>query len=73
MIFSCPGSARFKQPEPRSVSCPSCGRDVEVWTDETSAECQNCKIKVTRDMGQSCFDWCAYAKICAGYKIMYVK
>ncbi len=66
MIFGCPGSSKFKQPMPEIVKCPSCGEEVEIWTDETEAVCRNCKLKVSRQGGQSCLDWCQYAKECVG-------
>ncbi len=66
MIFECPGSSRFKQPAPEGVKCASCGEEVEIWTDETEAICPKCKSKVTRQGGQSCLDWCKYAKDCVG-------
>ena len=70
MIFNCPGSSKFKQPQPQAVDCPSCGEAVEIWTDETEAICGNCKTRVRKNMEQSCLDWCAYAHICAGYKVI---
>ena len=70
MIFSCPGSIKFKQPEPQNVNCPSCGEEAEVWTDETETICSYCKSTVKLRKGQSCLDWCAYAGICAGYKLI---
>lgn len=66
MIFNCPGSSRFKQPVPEILQCPSCGEEVEIWTDEVEAVCRNCKVTVTRQKGQSCLDWCKYAKECVG-------
>jgi hypothetical protein len=66
MIFGCPGSSKFKQPAPENVKCPSCGGEVEIWTDEIERACPRCKNKVTREGGQSCLDWCKYAKECIG-------
>lgn len=64
--FQCPGSSRFKKPEPEDIVCPHCGSDVEIWTDEINTTCPNCKRIVTRSLAPSCFDWCRYAKKCAG-------
>lgn len=64
MVDSCPGSQRFKQPLPESIKCKTCGEEVEIWTDETSTICPNCKKAVERPQGQSCLDWCKYAKEC---------
>ncbi|MDD5423341.1 MAG: hypothetical protein WC592_08275 [Candidatus Omnitrophota bacterium] len=66
MIFECPGSQKFKHPQPENVTCPFCGKDVEIWTDEAEGTCDNCKNKVRRKEGQNCLDWCKYAKECVG-------
>lgn len=65
-LFSCPGSEKFKQPKPETIKCPFCAKEVEIWTDEVKTTCSNCKNIVTRQPGQSCLDWCAYAKECIG-------
>ncbi len=69
MIFSCPGSQKFKNPQPETIICNSCGGEVEIWTDESTAVCPTCKERVTREMGQSCFAWCKYARECAGERV----
>ena len=66
MINKCPGAKRFRQPEPEIINCPSCGEEVEIWTDEVQAICPNCKETVMRQEGPSCLDWCRYAKECVG-------
>ncbi len=66
MIFECPGSQKFKHPQPETIKCRFCGEGVEIWTDEFQVTCPNCKKKVTRETGQSCLDWCRYAKECVG-------
>lgn len=69
MISSCPGSQKFKTPEPENITCPHCGEAVEIWTDEVEAVCQRCKNRVGRPAGQSCLDWCKYAKECVGENV----
>jgi predicted RNA-binding Zn-ribbon protein involved in translation (DUF1610 family) len=66
MTFKCPGSQIFSQPKPENIKCPFCGEEIEIWTDEVKAKCPNCKKAVTREQGQSCLDWCKYAKECVG-------
>ena len=66
MIFNCPGSQKFKQPEPQNTICDRCGQEVEIWTDEVEATCPGCGAKATRKTGQCCLDWCKYAKECVG-------
>lgn len=66
MIFECPGSKEFKHPQPEMIKCPFCGGEVEIWTDEFHAVCEKCGNSVGREKGQSCLDWCKYAKECVG-------
>lgn len=61
----CPGSKRIKQPFPENIRC-RCGKEVEIWSDETETVCPHCKRKVDRNMPQSCLDWCSMAKECIG-------
>lgn len=70
MIFNCPGSKKFKQPEPRLLQCPSCRGEIEIWTDEIQAVCPKCKNTIMRQPeGASCLDWCKYAKECVGDQV----
>ncbi|MDP3731488.1 MAG: HD domain-containing protein [Candidatus Omnitrophota bacterium] len=63
----CPGSKKFKEPQPENIKCPSCGTEVEVWSDEIQFLCPNCKNTTIRQQeGASCLDWCKYAKECVG-------
>ncbi|MFZ5801406.1 MAG: HD domain-containing protein [Candidatus Omnitrophota bacterium] len=66
MIFSCSGSEKFKRPQPEGIRCPSCGEELEIWSDEIEAVCTKCKNTVRRPQGASCLDWCSYAKECVG-------
>lgn len=61
----CPGSERIKQPFPEEFKC-SCGNVVEIWSDEASAICKQCKKELTREMLPSCMDWCSVARECVG-------
>lgn len=60
----CPGIARIVRPVPEYVKCPNCGATVEIWSDETETECDNCGTRVTRDIEPSCLEWCRYADKC---------
>lgn len=67
MPFECPGSQKIRQPQPENIKCPSCGQDLEIWTDEIQATCPRCKNKFMRSLeGASCLEWCKYAKECVG-------
>jgi HD superfamily phosphodiesterase/predicted RNA-binding Zn-ribbon protein involved in translation (DUF1610 family) len=69
VLFNCPGSQKFRQPEPEIIKCPSCGAEIEIWTDEIKARCPRCKEEIMRETGASCLDWCKYAKECAGPQV----
>lgn len=66
MLFECPGSQKFKHPYPETFKCHSCGNEVEIWSDEFEAICQNCKKVVTKSKDQNCLDWCKFARQCVG-------
>jgi DNA-directed RNA polymerase subunit RPC12/RpoP len=69
MIINCPGSQKFRQPEPKDIICPYCKTEAEIWTDEGEIVCPNCKNKIARSARQSCLDWCRYARECVGDEI----
>ena len=62
----CPGARIFRQPRPESFSCPDCGEEVEIWTDEFRRPCPGCGRIVFRDAGMGCLEWCAMAEQCLG-------
>jgi putative nucleotidyltransferase with HDIG domain len=66
MAIKCPGAMLMRQPKPEIFTCPSCGHEVEIWTDEIKAICRNCKQVVTRFQDMSCIEWCKLAKECVG-------
>lgn len=65
-IFKCPGSDIIRYPQPESVKCPSCGKEVEIWSDEAEARCPACGQAVSRKMPSSCLEWCAHGRECVG-------
>lgn len=56
----------LKQPKPEIFSCPSCGEEVEIWSDEIRGACHRCGQAVFRDGVMSCLEWCKYGKDCVG-------
>ncbi len=62
----CPGAKLLRQPTPEIFACPSCGEEVEIWTDEFKASCPSCRRTVFGDATMSCLDWCKYGKECVG-------
>ncbi len=64
-MHACPGARVVREPTPEDVTCPHCGHEVEIWSDEARARCR-CGAWVYRDQGVSCLDWCASAERCVG-------
>jgi DNA-directed RNA polymerase subunit RPC12/RpoP len=64
--FSCPGSSEIKRPKPEYLPCPKCGAEVEIWTDEAQAECEECGTSVRKDRSNLCISWCEHAEKCVG-------
>ena len=62
---TCPGSKRIKEPFPENIKC-SCGKEIEIWSDEAETVCPYCRKKAYRDIPPSCIDWCSVAKECLG-------
>ncbi len=69
MDKSCPGSRTIREPRPESMTCPNCGEEVEIWTDELKATCRNCGTKVLRAQQASGIEWCPHAKECVGPEV----
>ncbi len=46
--------------------CPSCGAEVEIFSDEIKVRCHNCGEMVCKEKITSCIDWCASARQCLG-------
>jgi hypothetical protein len=62
---TCPGISKFVRPVPEYFACPSCGGDVEIWSDEDIGVCMSCSKKVSRsEKVTSCLDWCPQADKC---------
>jgi HD superfamily phosphodiesterase len=59
----------MRQPKPELFPCPSCGKEVEIWTDEFRARCRNCGKPVYRSREMSCLEWCAMAEECVGTQV----
>ena len=64
--LSCPGSAEIKRPKPEYVLCPKCKAEIEIWSDEVQAECEECGAVVRKDRGNLCINWCEFADKCVG-------
>ncbi|MDX1764949.1 MAG: zinc ribbon domain-containing protein [bacterium] len=63
---ACPGAKRILEPSPEEFHCRKCGTKVEIWSDEMTAACPQCKSTVSRVKEANCLDWCASAEQCLG-------
>jgi DNA-directed RNA polymerase subunit RPC12/RpoP len=45
----CPGDDPTSKAVPETFTCPDCGADVEIWTDEKKGKCPSCKSIVLKD------------------------
>ena len=48
-----------------SIACPTCGYDVEFFSDERARKCPNCGTKIDRLRETNCAEWCSAAATCA--------
>jgi hypothetical protein len=46
--------------------CPSCGCEVQIFSDETSVPCTSCGRTLERAKLVPCVEWCASATSCPG-------
>jgi predicted RNA-binding Zn-ribbon protein involved in translation (DUF1610 family) len=61
----CPGIRALTGPVQIIIrSCPSCGEEIEFFSDETESKCPECGHKVHREATPSCVTWCKYAIKC---------
>ena len=63
MMFGCKGHDHTLTLQIKT--CPECGHEVEIFSTDTSVECDVCKTPVYND-AVSCVQWCRYAKSCVG-------
>ncbi len=67
MVFSgC--QSKSKEISIMTKICPRCGHEIEMFSIDTQAECENCGFTVYND-SLSCVQWCKYAKQCVGEKV----
>ena len=42
-------------------TCPQCGHEIEIFTVDTEAVCENCGFVIYND-ARTCVQWCKYAR-----------
>jgi Fe-S-cluster-containing dehydrogenase component len=65
MSLKCPGQDS-RNLRAAMVTCPNCGADVEMFSDELRIRCHICKTFVHKENTPSCVDWCPSAEECVG-------
>jgi NADH pyrophosphatase NudC (nudix superfamily) len=65
MFEYCPGAAGLRTPTLTIRTCPQCGAEIEIFSNEVKAVCENCGFVIYQDI-QSCVQWCKYARQCVG-------
>lgn len=65
MIDKCPGQDK-RNIKSEALICPSCGYEVEIFSDEIGLKCPKCRNLVCRKRLPSCVDWCKSARECIG-------
>lgn len=64
---TCPGLRDLLQPNLAYVKCHVCGGNVEIWSDEDTAVCDECGAEWKRpDKSAACLEYCEYADTCRG-------
>ncbi len=63
MARYCPGRENIEL-KARLIPCPNCHYEVEIFSDEMSRKCPQCKTLVKTDKIPSCVDWCPAAEEC---------
>jgi ribosomal protein S27AE len=56
---------RAKEISLKEKICPQCGHEIEIFSIDTQAVCENCGFVIYNDT-ISCVQWCKYAKLCVG-------
>ena len=65
MVSHCPGQDGWNL-KVAVYKCPTCGSEVEIFSDETRIKCRICGNYVYREKLPSCIEWCAKARECLG-------
>jgi ribosomal protein S27AE len=68
MLDKCPGAAAFRRPTIVLKTCPRCGEEIEMFSDDAKGNCSRCGFIVYND-ALSCVQWCEYAKQCVGEEV----
>ena len=65
MNTKCPGQDT-RNLRAAMYKCPTCGAEVEMFSDELRIKCRKCGEYVYKEQTPSCIEWCASARQCLG-------
>lgn len=65
MVLQCPGASNLKIPTLEIKICPQCGEEIELFSTDLSAICDQCGFEAYNDL-HACIAWCQYARQCVG-------
>ena len=65
VIDDCPGAADIRRPTIKFKTCPKCGNEIELFSNDVQMNCDQCGFTIYND-ALSCVQWCEYAKECVG-------
>ena len=65
MSYRCPGQSE-RDLKVELHKCPSCGYEVEIFSDELKVTCPSCGQPVYKAAMPTCIDWCPAARECVG-------
>ncbi|OGS44290.1 MAG: phosphohydrolase [Elusimicrobia bacterium RIFOXYD2_FULL_34_15] len=65
MFDKCPGQSSRNIKVSIHI-CPSCGQEVEMFSDELRVKCSKCGKFVIKEKIPSCIEWCKAARECLG-------
>ncbi|MDG6257886.1 MAG: hypothetical protein QCH35_09875 [Methanomicrobiaceae archaeon] len=65
MFSRCPGAANLRTPTLTIKTCPQCGAEVEIFSNDITVTCGTCGFVIYNDVN-SCIKWCRYAEQCVG-------
>ena len=68
MEGKCPGQD-MRNLRSAIYKCPTCGNEVEMFSDEAQRRCPHCKTLVVKEQAPSCLQWCSAARDCFGPKL----
>lgn len=63
--YRCPGQSK-RNLEAELQQCSACGYQVEIFSDESMANCPGCDREVYAKKNPSSIDWCKAAEKCLG-------